>query len=27
LLAGLNLPMPRPPGQPREPELAVTAHG
>ena len=27
LLAGLNLPMPRPPGQPREPELAVTALG
>jgi chromosome partitioning protein len=27
LLAGLNLPMPRAPGQPREPELAVTAHG
>lgn len=27
LLAGLNLPMPRPAGQPRETELVVTAHG
>lgn len=27
LLAGLNLPMPKPAGRPRDAELAVTAHG